>query len=346
MDIIKNDNIEKILLIRFGSLGDVVLTLPVIEAVRRSFPKAYIAMLVGEKSADIVSADDRLDEIIVFQREKKGLQGLSETFRIENLIRKKHFDVSVDMQRKFRSSLIAYDAGIKYRIGYHQPYGLLCNYRIPDKENKHSIDRNLDLLQPFGIKDFERIPKMILSKEDRDFANRYFNLKNLSNSVVFGIFPGAGWRPRCWMPERFAEICDRANAKYNTKTIIFGGPNESDIVNNVAQNMNTESIIMNDKVTLRQLAAMIEKCNLMLSNDTGPMHISVAVNTPTIALFGPGNYKKFQPIGEKHSMIRKNVPCSPCKQFTNRCKDNICMKLITVDDVWEVVDQRLGYIKT
>ncbi len=343
---IKSDNIKKILLIRFGSLGDVVLTLPVISTVRRSFPDAYIAMLVGEKSADIVSADDRLDEVIVIQREKKGLKGLSETFRIEKFIREKHFDVSIDMQRKFRSSLIAYSAGVKYRIGYHQPFGFLCNYKVPDRENKHSVERNLDLLIPLGIKDYDCIPEMVLSKEDKDFADNYWQLHNLSDSIVFGIFPGAGWRPRCWMPERFAEICDRASAKYNTKTIIFSGPDESDIANNVAQNMKTKPIIMNDKVTLRQLGAMIEKCDLMLSNDTGPMHISVAVDTPTIALFGPGNYKKFQPIGERHSMVRKDVPCSPCKQFTNKCKDNICMKLITVDDVWRVVDQHLGNVSS
>lgn len=345
MNKIKSDDIERILLIRFGSLGDVVLTLPVVDVVRKSFPKAYIAMLVGEKSVDIVSADNRLDEVIVFQREKKGFRGLYETFRIEAIIRKKHFDVSIDMQRKFRSSLIAYNAGIKYRIGYHQPFGYLCNYKVPDKENKHAIDRNLDLLLPLGIKSSERVPRMILSKEDRDYADSYFRLNNLSDSIVFGIFPGAGWRPRCWMPERFAEVCDRVSAKYNTKTLIFEGPGESDIVNNIAQNMKTKPVIMNDKLTLRQLAGLIEKCDLMLSNDTGPMHISVAVDTPTIALFGPGNYRKFQPIGEKHSMIRKDVPCSPCKQFTNRCKDNICMKLITVDDVWKIVEKHMSKIK-
>ena len=123
--------------------------------------------------------------------------------------------------------------------------------------------------------------------------------------------------------------------------IIFGGPNEADIVGNVAQKMKTSAVLMKDRVTLRQLGAMIGRCDLFLSNDTGPMHVSVAVKTPTIGLFGPGNHVKFRPIGGKHDFISKDVPCSPCKQFTDKCKDNVCMKLITVDEVWETIRERL-----
>jgi ADP-heptose:LPS heptosyltransferase len=124
--------------------------------------------------------------------------------------------------------------------------------------------------------------------------------------------------------------------------VIFGGPGEEDIVDNVADKMSGPAVTIKDRMTLRQLGAMIKKCDLFLSNDTGPMHISVAVGTATIALFGPGNHVKFQPIGDKHALIRKDVPCSPCKQFTDKCKDNICMKLITVDEVWEEASKRLN----
>jgi ADP-heptose:LPS heptosyltransferase len=306
--------IKKILLIRFGSLGDVVLTLPVIDAVRKSFPEAYIAMLVGDKSADIVSSDPRLDEVIVFRRDSKGKEGLSEMQRVIALIKERDFDVSIDMQRKFRSSFLAYRGKVKTRIGYHHPGAFLCNIRIPDKVNKHAVDRNL--------------------------AFKVFESQGLMGKHVLGIFPGAGWRPRCWLPERFATVADLA-IQHESKVVIFGGAGEGDILDNVVQNMKAKPILMKEKVTLRQLAAMIERCNVLLSNDTGPMHISVAVGTTTVALFGPGNHIKFQPIGEKHAIVRKDVPCSPCKQFTDKCKDNICMKLITVDEVWDAVYKRL-----
>jgi len=333
-------DIKKILLIRFGSLGDVVLILPVIDAVRKSFPEAYIAMLVGDKSADIVSSDPRLDEVIVFRRDSKGKEGLSEMQRVIALIKERDFDVSIDMQRKFRSSFLAYKGKVKTRIGYHQPGAFLCNIRIPDKVNKHAVDRNLDLIKPLVIEGADRVPKMYLSDEDRDYAFRVFESQGLMEKHVLGIFPGAGWRPRCWLPERFAAVADLA-IQHESKVVIFGGPGEGDILDNVVQNMKVKPILMKERVTLHQLAAMIERCNVLLSNDTGPMHISVAVGTATVALFGPGNHIKFQPIGEKHAIVRKDVPCSPCKQFTDKCKDNICMKLITVDEVWDAVYQRL-----
>ena len=330
---------KRILLIRFGSLGDVVLTTPAIRALREAFPDAYIAMLVGDRSVDIVSENPRLDEVIPFRRDAKGI---SELRRVAAMLRERNFDVSVDMQRKFRSSLLAYLSGAELRIGYHRPGGLLCTVRIPDNQNKHAVDRNLDLLRPLGIETDSREPEMFLSHADQDYAHRVFEAQGLaSRSPIVGMFPGAGWRHRCWPAERFAAIGDLAAEKYRAGVVIFGGPGEEDIVDNVTGNMSAAVVAIKDKMTLGQLGAMIKKCDLFLSNDTGPMHISVAAGTPTIGLFGPGNHIKFQPIGEKHALIRKDVPCSPCKQFTSKCKDNICMKLITVDEVWEEVSERL-----
>jgi len=342
MNILSPKDIKSILLIRFGSLGDVVLTTPVIDAIRKAYPKAYIAMLVGDKSADIVSADPRLDEIIIFNRDAKGMKGFEEMRKVKDLLKGRKFDVSIDMQRKFRSAYMAYKGRVKYRIGYHQPNGFLCDIKIPDKVNKHAVDRNLDLVKPLGIEGTIREPKMFISDEDREFAIDKLKSKGLtSDEKILGIFPGAGWRPRCWLPDRFAQIADLAIKNCSAKVIIFGGPSEDDIVNNVARNMKSKPILMNEKITLRQLAGMIERCDVLLSNDTGPMHISTAMGTKTVALFGPGNHIKFQPIGEKHATIRHDVPCSPCKQFTDKCKDNICMKLITVNEVWEAVSQKL-----
>ena len=246
------------------------------------------------------------------------------------------------MQRKLRSSLLAYSCRARLRIGYHHPGGLLCNIKIPDTENKHAVDRNLDLLKPLGIIEADRKPEMFLSNEDRKYADRVFEARGLaSRSPIVGIFPGAGWHHRCWPEENFAAIGDLAAEERGAEVAIFGGPGEAQIVDNVAHRMRASATVMKDRMTLRQLGAMIEKCDLFLSNDTGPMHISVAVGTTTIGLFGPGNHIKFQPIGEKHALIRKDVECSPCKQFTDRCKDNICMKLITVDEVWEATRNRL-----
>ena len=330
---------ERILLIRFGSLGDVVLTTPAIRAVRKAFPAAYIAMLVGDRSGDIVSANPHLDDVIVFRREVKAL---SETRRAAAMLQERHFSISIDMQRKFRSSLLAYLSKAKLRIGYHQPGGFLCSVKIPSIKSKHVVDRNLDLLKPLGITEANREPEMFFSDEDRDYAYDIFQSRGLTReSPIIGMFPGAGWPLKCWPAGRFAAIGDLAAEKCNARAVIFSGPGEEHIVDNVAQNMRAEAVLMKDKVTLRQLGAMLQKCDLFLSNDTGPMHVSVAAGTATIGLFGPGDYIGFRPLGDKHAMIRGDAPCSPCKLFNGKCKDNICMKSITVDEVWENVRERL-----
>ncbi|MBD3182475.1 lipopolysaccharide heptosyltransferase II [Candidatus Poribacteria bacterium] len=330
---------KNILLIRFGSLGDVVLTTPTIRAIRKEFPHARIAMLVGERSADVLTTNPHLDELITFERKARGL---SETRRIVSVLKQYNFDVSIDMQRKFRSSLITYLGNVRLRIGYHEPKGFLCSVKIPEDENKHAIDRNLDLLKPLGIETEDIKPEIFILKEHQDFARD--ELEKLGANFEYpalGMFPGAGWRHRCWPAQKFAEVGDMAISNKNASVVVLGGPKESDILEDISNRMKNKPILMKANMTIPQLAGVIQQCNLFISNDTGPMHISVAVNTPTIGLFGPGNHIKFRPLGEQNTFIRHNTPCSPCKQFTDRCKDNICMKKISVDEVWEVVKEKL-----
>jgi ADP-heptose:LPS heptosyltransferase len=184
--------------------------------------------------------------------------------------------------------------------------------------------------------------ELFLSDRDRKYAEQLLTNQGISQQhLKIGLFPGAGWEPRQWMPQRFAVVGNLAAERFGAKILIFGGPNEVDLVAKVAGYVKSNSVTLAGHLKIRQLAALIEKCDVFVTNDTGPMHISVAVKTPTIALFGPGNHKKFQPIGEAHTTIRHPVPCSPCKQFTNKCKDNICMKSISVDEVWEAVKEKL-----
>jgi len=331
----------RILLIRLSSLGDIVLTSPAIRAVRKHFPDAYIAMLVGKQSADVLTENPHLDEVITLDR-KAANSNIGETRKVMVELRRRKFDLAIDFQRKFRTSLLAYLSGAKYRVGYHQPCGALCVVRVPDGVNKHAIDRNFDLLSAIGIHADDRETELFLANSDREYAEQILANANVnSQSLKIGLFPGAGWQHREWVSERFAAIGDRAYEHFGVQTLIFGGPNEKDLVDKTTGYMTSTPVKLAGNLTIRQLAALIEKCDVFVTNDTGPMHISVAMKTPTIALFGPGNHVKFQPIGQAHTTIRHDIPCSPCKQFTDKCKDNICMKLITVDEVWEMVKRKL-----
>ena len=346
---------KNILLIRLSSLGDIVLTSPAIRAVRQHFPQARISMLVAEQSADLLTENPHLDEVIPFDRKAKG-KDTGEMRRVIRLLRERDFDLAIDFQRKFRTSTLAYLSGAKCRVGYHQPNGFLCTVRVPDRNNKairagridsvHAIDRYFEMLHAIGVEATDRALELFITDADRAFSDEVTATKGIeANRTKVGLFPGAGWKLREWMPDRFADIGDRVAKQFDAQVLLFGGPHESELVQQVKDLMTTEAISLVGTLRIRQLAALIEQCDLFVTNDTGPMHVAAAMQTPTVALFGPGDHIRFQPLDSIHTTIRHHVPCNPCKQFTNKCKNNICMKLITVDEVWETVHQNLSNIR-
>ena len=329
---------KNILLIRLSSLGDIVLVSPAIRAVRQHFPNARISMLVAKQSADLIAENPHLDEVIAFDREARD-KNTGEMMRIIRILREREFELVIDFQRKFRTGLLAYLSGAKCRAGN----GPLCTIRVPNRVNKHAIDRYFDLLHAVEVKPRDRQLELFLAESDRVYAREILTAKSISaDRIKVGLFPGAGWKLREWMPARFAAIGDCVSKNFDAQVLIFGGPKERKLVSRVADLMAGEPILFSDALPIRQFAALVDQCNLFITNDTGPMHIAVAMQTPTVALFGPGNHVRFQPLEPIHTTIRHHVPCNPCKQFTDKCKNNICMKLITVDEVWEVVCRKLS----
>ena len=328
---------HKILLIRLSSLGDIVLTTPAIRAVRAHFPDAYIAMLVAKQSAEILRENPHLDEIITFDRLAKN-KDTGEMLRIIRHLRERKFTLTIDLQRKFRTEMLMYFSGAAERVGK----GRFCTVRVHEQGNKHATAHYFDMLHAAGIPAEDQRLELFLSESERlDAAQRFDTAGVADGGLKVGLFPGAGWKLREWMPERFAAIGDRLVEHFNANVLIFGGQSEAELVQTVANLMNARAIPFAGDLQIRQLAACIEKCDLFLTNDTGPMHIAAAVGTPTVSLFGPGNHIRFQPLGTLHQTIRHAVPCSPCKQFTDKCKDNICMKGIGVDEVWESISRTL-----
>ena len=331
---------QKILLIRLSSLGDIVLTTPAIRAVRAHFPDAYIAMLVAKQSAEILRENPHLDEIITFDRLAKN-KDTGEMLRIIRHLRERKFTMAIDFQRKFRTEMLMYFSGATERIGK----GRFCTVRVHEQGNKHATAHYFDMLHAAGIPAEDQRLELFLSEfEQLDAAQRFDTAGVADGGLKVGLFPGAGWKLREWMPERFAAIGDRLVEHFNANVLIFGGPKEAELVQTVANLMNAPAIPFAGNLQVRELAACLEKCDLFLTNDTGPMHIAAAVGTPTVSLFGPGNHIRFQPLGTSHQTIRHAVPCSPCKQFTDKCKDNICMKGIGVDEVWESISRALAEV--
>ena len=331
-----------ILLIRFSSLGDVLLTAPAIRTLRNRLPQAKISMLTDEPYIDLVNQNPHLDEVLTVNRKNKGLQP---NLQLINQLRSKKFDVVLDFQRKFGTSLISWLTQAKIRVGFHRPNGYLLT--IPVEINRHNrqhvIDDYFQLLEVVGIQAGDRKLELHVSRENRAFAEQKIEQESVASpGPTVGLFPGASWVFKQWPAQRFIEIGRRYIQEYQGRILVFGSSAERELSEHISEQIGASATSLAGEFRLGQLAGFIEHCDLFIANDTGPMHMATALGIPTICLFGPGNYHKFRPLSGKHIALRYEVACSPCKPFNKHCQINECMQGISVDLVWEATCQQLN----
>ncbi len=346
----KQKEINKILVIRLWGTGDLVIALFALRALRKSFSKAHITLLVAANITDIVEGDPSIDKLIVLNTSKifKAVRSFSSALRE---IWKERFDLVIDLEQFSRTSaLFAYLSGARVRIGFDtskQWRGFLFTHRVPFDDEQHTLECFSDLISAASISlPVKKLEKLWITAEDRRFASEFLKAHKVTDDdVKIGIHIGSGERGlfKRWPKERFAELADRLMKDNGGKVVFVGGPNEIEDVEETIRLMNSEPINSTGKITLKQLAALLENCSLFIGNDTAPMHIAAAMGTPTIGLFGPSTPLRFGPYGKEHVAIYKDVGCNPCITMHSgkkaKCtKQYYCMRAISVGDVMETVD--------
>lgn len=336
----KKSDIKKILIRSVNWIGDAMLTTPAISALRKNFPETRISVLAKPYVGEIFKGNPDIDEIISYEG-----SGIRQKLRLIKELRKKGFDLAVLFQNAFEAAIIALLSGIPRRLGYSTDgRGFLLRPSVPIKAetlNRHQVDYYLGLLSEAGLKT-DRGPLVLRLNERERFWAVYFLKKNGWNEgeKLAGINPGATYgSAKRWYPERFAALADRI-LKEGVKVIIFGGPSETSIVEEIKNRMVSIPILVAGSTSIRELASLIERCSVFVSNDTGPMHMAAALKVPVVALFGSTDPNATAPLGEGHRVIQKEVECGPC--FLRECpKDFRCMDLITVDEVLYTVKEVL-----
>jgi len=202
------------------------------------------------------------------------------------------------------------------------------------------------LVAPLGHLSGSHTPQLSLRDEDRQWAENRLQRENvLDGRILIGMNPGATYGlAKCWSPRRFGELGERLAQRRRLSVLLFGKEEERSIGSDIFHRLQGIGIDLMGKTGLLQLAALLEKCHLLVTNDTGTMHVAAAVGTPVVALFGPTNPQTTGPCGEGHRIIKKNVSCSPCYQRV--CPtDHRCMEGISVDEVEEIVNGRIREIQ-
>jgi ADP-heptose:LPS heptosyltransferase len=304
---------RNILVIDFGQLGDIVMSLPALRAIREKFPYAKITVAVGKPGKELLSLAGFANEILevdrVSLRDGPTLVSIGRIAKFVAQVRKQKFDFVIDLHSYYETNILGFLSGAPQRLysrRENRSLDFLGNFKpqpAREKTTAHLVDRYLDLLKPLGIQDPPRTPVLRTSNAG-DLAVEALLKKEKAQSgeLLAGIFPGAGNASRLWPLEKFAEVADHLIRNDRVRVIVFAGPEERELVPQMRSVFPARTIFF-DRLTIPQLAAAQARLTLFISNDTGPAHIAAAVGTPVVVVMDREEPNTFMPVGEQNRFI-------------------------------------------
>ena len=308
---------RNILVIDFGQLGDVVLSLPALRAIRERFPKARITVAIGKPGAELINlsgyADDTLEVDRVALRDGVKLVSIGKIIKLVSEVRKSKYDFVIDLHSLSETNLLGFLSGAPRRLYARRPgrsLDYLSNFHPrPPREGKHAhaVDRYLDVLKPLGVENPPRLPQLkTVPAADVSVEALLKKEKANSGSLLVGVFPGAGHPGRRWPMEHFAEVADHLIRNNRVRVIVFAGPEERPLIPQM-RTIFPASTIFFDRLTIPQLVSAQARLTLLISNDTGPMHIAAAVGTPVVVIMDRPDPHSFIPLGDRHRLVYGGV---------------------------------------
>lgn len=339
---------KRILLVRTDRIGDVLLSTPVIKALRDHYPHAYIAMMVAPYAKEVVEGNPWLDEVIIYDKDAKH-KSWRRTLKFSRNLAKKRFDLVIALHPTNRAHMVTFLAGIPKRLGYDRKLAALLTDKIAHSKQlgeKHELEYNLDFLRHLGIEAQDKRTHIPLKPESEKWAVELLEKENITaKDKLLGIHPGASCPSKIWPVERLAQVADKLAEKYGFKVIILAGPKDLAKAEVTQKQMRHPVLNLAGKTSVSQMASILKRCALFISNDSGPVHIAGAVGTPVISIFGRAQKglspKRWGPLGKRDRVLHKPpVGCVECLAH-NCVKGFACLKAISVDDVVGAADEIL-----
>jgi len=315
----------KILLFKIGAIGDTLMTTPLIRQLRKNLKNATIDYLIGKHSYKVLEGNKHLDNIIKFDEKIFFEKDFKEWIKLIFKIRKRDYDVIFVLDKHWIFNLTAFLFGIKKRIGFDRfGEGKFLTYKIPYFGRKHEIFYYLDLLRGLGIEpnyeDWEM--EIFLNENDLEFAEKFWNENNLNDKVVVGVCPGGARNIgvgdddlRRWDVEKYKELIKKLKER-GFEVLLIGGNTDKEIEKAILKEVKCISTI--GKTSLKESAALLKKCDVVVCNDSGPMHLAAAVNKKVVSIFGPTHPSEKAPLHKESRYIWKQVGCNPCYDLWGR----------------------------
>jgi len=337
------ESVRSILVLRLYFIGDVLLSTPVLEALKNAFPNATTSVMVKSRAAAVLLGNPHVDETLVYDgvpnyHSARWVLGLARE------LRRRRFSLAVDLTGDLRSSWMLLAGDPAFRVGFnHARMEFLLDRRIEYLSTGHVVDHLLTAVEPLGATATSRKPRLYLSDEERDAARSLLSsagVDEAEGTVV--LSPGANWEHRRWSPARFGAVAAHARERLGLAPVVIGSKGDMGLAEEVVSASGGAAVSLAGRTDLRELAAVAERASVFVGNDSGPMHVAAAVGTPVVALFGPNTPERFAPRVVPSVVLTKDFECSPCAQRSCVRPEDDCMSAIGVDEVTGAMERLLA----
>jgi len=336
--------VKHILIIKMRYIGDTVLVTPLLGALKHALPKTRLSFLVNRQSAGIVGNHPHIDNLIVFDYDR-AKRDIRYVIKFLLKLRRAGFDMIIDLTRNDRSALFTFISGAPIRMGYEGSsylWNKAYTHRRPYTFGKiHTVDHHLLMADALGLSAVDFNPYLVVSEQDIQRIRELFETHKIKvEKPTVIIHPGARRWYKSWPMERFSSIADMLMNHYPVQVVLSGGPEDRKNCDAILKGMQNRGVNLCENVPLEQLPALIHESVLLIGNDSAPIHIATAVNTPVIALFGPTRWEAWQPRRNHDKTLGISFPCRPCGHSRPDCPmgDRYCMSQITEKMVWNAIE--------
>ena len=330
---------RRVLLVKPSSLGDVIHALPVAVALGEAFPAAEIDWVVNRPYAELLEAHPRVGRVLLFDRQRWGGWGAwgrrREWKGLVARLRQVGYDVAIDLQGLARSALVTRASRAPVRVGLatarefsRLAYTVTVRPRDPEA---HAVDRYLQVLRALGVSPPTEPRFELAAPEEARRRVEAALAQELVAEPIVCVAPGARWETKRWPPERFAEVAERLAAGDDARVIVVGTAEDADLARVIGERVGERALDWTGRTSLVELVALFERSALVLTNDSGPMHLAAAVGTPLVAVFGPTNPARTGPYSDRAAVVTSAAHCAPC--YRRQCDRLVCLHEVRVEDV-------------
>ncbi|TAL12667.1 MAG: lipopolysaccharide heptosyltransferase II [Nitrospirae bacterium] len=339
------NDVRRLLIVKPSSLGDIVHTLPTLAAFRRRFPRATLSWLVKREWAEVLEGQPDLDDVLAVDL---SVQGWPAAIRA---VREGRFDLVVDLQGLLRSAVLGWASGSPARVGFANgregsPWFYTHRVPVPDA-SMHAVDRYLLMARFLGAAPEKPGPSAFCLPRDPAADARVEALLAAAGvrvgTMLVALNPSARWATKQWPVASFAAVGDWLQRHGGARVAVVGGRAERSAGDEVIRLMQTAPLDLVGQTTMKELIALLRRLRVLITNDSGPMHLAAAVGTPVIALFGPTDPGRTGPYGAGHVVLHSGVPCSPC--FSRRCANAVTLECLTSIRSQQVIEAATTLLK-